>query len=58
MCKWSYETALKIKELPIEAEDKRKELTENFRLFICGDPNDKKVHCCGDQILSVGENVF
>ena len=24
MCKWSYETALKIKELPIEAEDEKK----------------------------------
>ena len=54
MCKWSYDTAVAVKELEktenIEAEEKRKELTEYFQRFICGNPNDQKVHCCGDQI--------
>ena len=52
LCKWSYDIAVKVNELAFEAEEERKELTEYFRRFICGDPNDQRVHCCGDQIKS------
>ena len=50
LCKWSYDIAVKVNKLPLEAEKERKELTEYFRRFICGDPNDQRVHCCGDQV--------
>jgi len=50
LCKWSYDIAVNVNELAFEAEEERKELTEYFRRFICGDPNDQRVHCCGDQI--------